>query len=138
MAYSLPNFNSNCSIWHGQMADGNMPLTGPIGPPDLTTVCQVYFPRYSYLGDSAYGLWTVTSDPPSRSPFVAYQLPLLLRVPKGTDLRPVYSETGADIIELELDLTYFWACRDTKPVALGFSNEYLVGSIIIGFLNDSE
>jgi len=129
MAYRLPTFNGNVSIWHGQADNGTTPLGGPIGPPDEFVVCQLRSPRQPSRVDSNYeiGLFDGT-----QTRYEFYQTPYYLLVPKDTDLRGTTHSTGPDIVQVEL-LTLgnpYLMCLEVRIVALGFSNEYVRGLCI--------
>lgn len=102
MAFTLPNFNVSCFIWH--------PPNASPAVPDVNVECQLYFTSRGQFD-------LVPGDPASYVP------PIYLRVPPGTDLR------SGDQVECLPGTGWFYTVRWVERVHLGFPNEYLVGIV---------
>lgn len=131
MALSLPNFNLTCKIWHGGFSwNAAYPVAVPVGPPSLTTVCQLFIPPNIYAGSwvpyqTAGGIIQALGN---RHP------PVFLRLPKGTDARCFYFQfpvpLPADLVECPSGSKRLYGITWVDDIHKGFSNEYRVAMLV--------
>ncbi len=128
MAFTLPIFNLTCHIWHAQAPGApNTPFVPPGAPPDLTPTCQLY-------------VYSKPFTPPVGQDFceggtegVTYPFCVILRVPKGTDIRAPWNRAvpggQRDLVECPAGSGRFYWVATVEDVHKGFGNEYRVGAL---------
>jgi hypothetical protein len=129
MAFKLPDFNLTFDLWRGLATwPPVLPWAVPTVPPDLTAIpCQLY-------------LWSKPDTPLIRldnpePPYTVNQpLPIILRTPKGTDLRapwrPVNVGAAFDLVCVPRVTSRYYAVVFVEDMHRGFPNEYRVGVLL--------
>ena len=127
MALSLPNFNLHCNIWHGAITwYGAYPAAVPVAAPSLSPVCQLFIDSHVIQGT-----WqSVASAAGLIYPLSSNAMPIILRLPKLTDIRPMwFLPTNArvtDGVEVPAGSKRYYAVTQVEDMHKGFPNEYRV------------
>lgn len=127
MPVAIPNFNLTCNIWHGAIAwNGAFPVAKPAGAPSLSPVCQLYIPPLIY-----HGSWLVSYNGVGNiTPNHFDQIPIILRLPKGTDVRSpqIWNAIASttDAVECPAGSNRIYAVTLVEDLHKGFSNEYRI------------
>lgn len=100
MAFTLPNFNVSCFIWH--------PPNAPPNPPDENLACQFYV--------TSRGQWGMVPGDNT-----LYIPPIYLRLQPGSAL------LVGDVVECPPATGRFYVVRWVEVMHLGFPNQYLAG-----------
>lgn len=134
MTLTLPNFNLQCKIWHGGITwNGNYPVALPAGAASLSPMCQLYVPPNIYQGN-----WQVTQSATGKIvPLSQQMMPVVLRLPKHTDVRWysfLYGTTYAtDAVECPSSSGRLYAVTQVEDIHKGFANEYRVALLAFVF-----
>lgn len=120
MSFREPVYNASINLWHGQFGGAFYdPAAGdPVGPPDDVINGQVRYGRQSQV---------VATGGTTSTGILVFGMSLL--VPKTTDIRDVFSATGADIVEVPVGSGLFYAVQYVDEIGRGFANEHRVAEI---------
>jgi hypothetical protein len=127
----IPTFNLTCNIWHAGFSwNGAFPVAVPGGAPSLSPVCQLYIPPSVYVGNLTVGQTAggiITGG-------AVMKPPVILRLPKGTDVR-CYDFTFsaaliADLVECPAGTKRLYGITWVDDVHKGFINEYRVAMLV--------
>jgi len=110
MAFTLPEFNITCNIWHV----GHQ--TFPLPAPDLVSDCNLAFGR------------RVLSHDNFRANESSFLMQLLL--PPGTDIRDLSCSAVTDLVEVPAGSGRFYQALFVDDIGKGFGNEHRVAGLL--------
>jgi hypothetical protein len=118
--FNDPKYPSKCNVWRG--VPGDPFNTGHhAGAPDLADESCEFIVRWSQANNVCYNV----AESFSFVPLLA-----LIYFRKGTDVRGAMDQTTwMDTIECPAGSGRFYNVLDVSPVALDFSNEFLVANV---------
>lgn len=110
MSFRIPTFPLFCRIYQAQ-GNGPFPLAGGVQAP-----CQLLLRKDGLV--AGLGSGTGVS-------------PMLLLLPKGTDIRPTHNAVLADAVQVPDGSGNYYGVSFVGDVAKGFLNEYRVAAIFL-------